>query len=1014
MCSFVQLRNRLLFWGIVCVIAIGKAAGGNADGEIKLPVAARSHLEYLPRVWETDEGLPYNRVQAIAQTADGYLWVGTYKGLARFDGLQFTSINNPDIPALKNASITALCATADGALWIGTERRALVRWLHGQFSVFRPDNQPEVERSVDAIYQGPSGVIWITSAYGLDQIRGNDCRSYTVKQGLLSDDVTAICEDNETNVWIGTGKGLNRLRAGKMESFANLNGFTNNPVRSICQDREGRVWIGSDHGLISYQSGRFHAYTTSDGLTDNLVSAVFEDSQSNLWVGTYSGLTRFSDGRFYPELSASGMPYDKINTIMEDLWGDIWAGSREGLIRLTARPFSVYTTRQGLSHNYTKSVLEDHLGRLWVGTWGGGLDQITGDKVRVYAASNHFASDLILALCEDRDGGIWVGSDNQGGLSHINDQQVRHYTSRNGLPNASVTALHQDRAEELWVGTTVGLGRWKDEHFIKEPQCGSMRIWAICDDGEGGLWIGSDTGLTHRHGETYETLKTTGIFPRRAIALLADTDGKTLWVGTPDYGLLRWKDNQFDRYDVQDGLFSDEILGIEEEQGWLWMTSTKGIFRVRKNDLESPGTVIPCIAYGKADGLESIVCGGTATPSLWKTKDGRLCFATTKGLAVIDGRNIRLELSPPLVRVERFYIDRKETPLPVSGELILPPNHGELEFRYSALDLRAPEKCRFKYKLDGVNPDWIDAGTRRVALYNNVAPGSYSFHVTACNKDGVWNKEGTTIPLRLRPHLWQTWWFQMLCAGTVLGGVGGLARIVTHRRLKRRLELMRQQQAVERERTRIAKDIHDELGSSLTRIMFLGRTTRQDLAEHKEIEPHLRKIETSCDAILQTMDEIVWAVNPENDNLDGLIDYLSEYAGEFFEGTSVRCQFELPVTPPSFVLPAEVRHDLFLAVKEALNNILKHSGATQGLVQVSMQDETVQIVIADNGHGFDASRPAGGGKGNGLVNIGHRLEKHGGRFELSSEAGKGTRLSLFLRVKQRKASPTAPYIHRGC
>jgi signal transduction histidine kinase len=393
-----------------------------------------------------------------------------------------------------------------------------------------------------------------------------------------------------------------------------------------------------------------------------------------------------------------------------------------------------------------------------------------------------------------------------------------------------------------------------------------------------------------------------------------------------------------------------------------------------------------------------------ATPSIWKTADDRLCFATTKGLAIIDARNVRNELSPPLVRIEQLDLDRRPMALPVSGEVLLPANYGELEFRYTALDLRAAEKCRFRYKLDGVDPDWIEAGTRRVAHYSGVGPGSYCFHVVACNKDGVWNEVGISLPLRIRPHVWQRWWFRALSVGALLAVVAGTARAVTKRRMTRRLELLEAQHALEQERGRIAKDIHDDLGSSLTRIMLLATRAEQDLAEHKEIQPHLSKIVAFSRSTIQAMDEIVWAVNPKHDSLEGLVGYLTQYTEQFFEDTAVRCRREMPVSSRSFALPAEVRHDLFLVVKEALNNVLKHSGASEARVEVSTLGESLQIVIHDNGCGFDAGMARPGRGGNGLDNMRRRMESIGGQLEISCTRGCGTRLTLNLRVKQEGAA----------
>jgi ligand-binding sensor domain-containing protein/signal transduction histidine kinase len=979
----------------------------------------RHALQYLPRPWQTDEGLPNNRVQALAQTADGYLWVGTHEGLARFDGLEFTTFDGPNTREIKGASISALCAARDGSLRIGTEHGALVEWRSGQFSVL-PGANGLGGHSIHAIYVARDGATWVGSARGLDRLQNGGLQTYTVDQGLLANDVTAIYEDGVTNLWIGTTKGMNYLYQGQMEAFPLIDGVPNDPVRSLCRDRAERLWIGCDHGLVwshrislgrnspvpitadqsvfTYGLARFYARPGTDGLADNRVSAILEDSQDNLWVGTYSGLSRFASGHFRTELTRSGIAYDQINVFLEDRWGDVWVGSREGLVRLALKACSVYTRQQGLSHNHVTSVLEDHLGRLWAGTWGGGLDEISEDRVQVHAATNRLPSNLILALCEDRNGGIWVGADGGGGLSYLNDQTVIRYTRQNGLPDEAVTALHQDRAGELWVGTSGGLCRLTEGQVVRESQCGTQRVRAICEDSESVLWFGGEAGLTRRLGGRFENLSVAGMFPRETVsALYADDDRKTLWAGTTEGGLLRWRDNRFDRYTVQQGLLSNEILGIVEDHGWLWMASTKGIFRVRKHDLESPGTVMPCIVYGVADGLESIVCGGMATPSVWKTADDRLCFATTKGLAIIDNRNAPRELSPPLVQVEQFDLDRKPIPLPVFGDLIVPPSDGELEFGYTALDLRAAEKCRFKYKLDGVDPNWIDAGTRRVAHYSKVSPGRYCFHVIACNKDGVWNQAGVSIPLLLRPHVWQTWWFQGLAAAALAGAGGAIVRFVLRQKVRQKLALLQMQHSLEKERARISRDIHDDLGATLTQITLLSELAQRAADQPPKVSLYTAQISQTARDLVQTMDEIVWAVNPRNDSLPRVTGYIFQYAEKFFAGTPLHCRFDSPEEWPDQSLSAETRHHLFLAAKEAMNNVARHSGATEVWVRWKLIDGVLQLCIEDNGKGF-AAGPRGQ-FGNGLANMKKRMEEIGGEFELTSIPGAGTNIGFKLRLR---------------
>jgi signal transduction histidine kinase len=320
-----------------------------------------------------------------------------------------------------------------------------------------------------------------------------------------------------------------------------------------------------------------------------------------------------------------------------------------------------------------------------------------------------------------------------------------------------------------------------------------------------------------------------------------------------------------------------------------------------------------------------------------------------------------------------------------------------LDIRYTALDLSAPEKCHFKYRLEGVDSDWIDADTHRTAHYSNIAPGAYRFNVLACNKDGVWNEQGASLNLQLQPHFWQTWWFGALALSGLIGLAGGSARFATQRKMQRKLELAQRQHAIERERGRIARDIHDDLGSSLTRIMLLGRRAETDLAQRKDVDVHLEKIVSFSRNAIQAMDEIVWAVNPRNDNLDGLVGYLNEYAAQFFQDTGIRCRLLMPIAS-QLVLHTEVRHDLFLAFKEALNNVLKHSGASEVHVEVSSVGAAVNIIIDDNGRGFDLDHGQNGGHGNGLQNMRKRMDAVGGKMEIITAPGHGAKVQFSIFV----------------
>jgi signal transduction histidine kinase len=324
----------------------------------------------------------------------------------------------------------------------------------------------------------------------------------------------------------------------------------------------------------------------------------------------------------------------------------------------------------------------------------------------------------------------------------------------------------------------------------------------------------------------------------------------------------------------------------------------------------------------------------------------------------------------------------------------LPAGRGDLEFRYTALTFQSPQDTQFKYKLEGVDNDWVDAGTRRVAFYNNVAPGRHRFRVMASNKDGAWNERGAAIIFSLEPHFWQTWWCRAAVVLGFIGVVSGSVRYITSRRLKRKLALLEQRNAIERERGRIAKDIHDDLGSSLTRIMMLGERAEEDLEDKRDVDGHIGKIVTTARHTVRALDEIVWAVNPDNDTLDGLVQYISHYADEFFENSQVSCLLDIPTNLPEVTLTAEFRHDLFLVVKESFNNVLKHSNATRVHLQASATGGAIEIAVEDNGSGFDFNTPRDGRKGNGLSNMRKRANAIGAEFSVISSPGKGATIKI--------------------
>ena len=563
-------------------------------------------------------------------------------------------------------------------------------------------------------------------------------------------------------------------------------------------------------------------------------------------------------------------------------------------------------------------------------------------------------------------------------LTLFKDGRFTNFGTNSGLVDDTIRVIYQDREGNIWIGTNDGLSKWRDGKFTnyreKDGLIGGV-ILALYEDAAGDLWIGTVGG-----------------------------------------GLVRMRNGKFTSYTRKQGMFADAAFEIlEDDHGSLWMSCFEGLYRVRKKDLDDfdAGKIstLRCASYGKPEGLASVQCNGVAKPAGWKSRDGRLWFATTKGVAVVDP-DIPVNDAPPPMAIEEILADQKKIPMSAwklggapEVAIEIPPGRGELEIHFTALSLQAPEKNRFRYKLEGADPDWVEAGARRVAYYNNLSPGKYRFLAQGCNNDGVWNRDGAAAAFVLLPYFWQTWWFIGLASLAGAGSIGGVAVFSEKQRSRRKLDRLEQQHALERERARIAKDIHDDLGSSLTRIAMLSELAEADKAKPEEVQTHARKIAESARETVQSLDEVVWAVRPENDTWNSLVEYVSQYANAFFESTDIRCRLEMPLSLPPYHLSSEVRHSLFLIIKEALANILKHARASEVSIHVVEKPKMIEITVTDNGTGFDPDKiPAGQGR-DGLQNMRERAAAIPGRFLLESAPGKGTKLTVVVAWDAKSTEP---------
>ncbi len=627
----------------------------------------------------------------------------------------------------------------------------------------------------------------------------------------------------------------------------------------------------------------------------------------------------------------------------------------------------------------------------------------------------------MFSVAPDANGRIWMSADHEDLFLFERDRIRRAPWQVHGIK-----ALLVDRRGRVWLGRKDGLscleaGRLRS--FGPEDGFERRDVRALAEDAQGAVWIGTGDGTVYRfRGGALEAFRSAEARAQHAVwSLLPDADG-TVWVGTFRGGLLRLKDGRFSRITTGQGLLSDVVCQLlDDGQGRLWMGTHNGIFHVSKTSLHAvaDGTArsVSCLGYGRSDGLPTLECSGSYQPSCWRSRDGRLWFATAKGVVAVRPREIGENRLPPPVVIEEvladgeplaFHADAAGPASETTGAerafarpdaLQIAPGRQHVEFRYTGLSLTAPEKVRFRYRLEGLEDEWVDAGGRRSAQYGYLRPGLYRFRVTACNSDGVWNEAGASLTLRVLPRVFESWWFLSLAAVLATGAVAGAARYVTTRRLRRELHRLERQRAVERDRARIAKDIHDDLGAGLTQITLLSELARSDSPQEAEV--HLAQISDTARELTRAMDEIVWAVNPQNDTLDSLTTYVSRFAQEYLNVAGVQCRLDVPAQLPALPLTSEVRHNLFLAVKEALNNVIKHARAREVWLRLNATETSFTLVIQDDGRGFEAERrapaDASAGRlcsGQGLDNLAKRLSAIGGRCLVQSEPGHGTRVEL--------------------
>lgn len=983
------------------------ASGGAATTELS--------QGYSIRLLQTDQGLPQNHVTSAVQTRDGYLWFGTHGGLARFDGERFRVFTTSNTPQLQDRRIARLFEDAQGTLWIGHESGAITRFRDDRFDIYAPAPGRENDR-IFGLGSDERGRMWAMRESGVvESLDGGPPLPSLIEHehpGLM-----IWARTPGGTIWVSENGRAARLEQGALVAPGFEPGRYDQTVVAVAGTADGGVWIARD-GLIRKWKDNRWVEDRGKIPWPGPVACSLELHDGTLAVGTtLDGLFLiYPDNRPVVRLDRSnGLPQNWVRFLYEDREGNLWAGiGNAGLVSIRTTPFSVLDSPDRWKGCTVLSVAPGRDNALWIGTDGAGVYHYAAGTWSHYGAAEGLGNEYIWSVAETPEGSVWAGNYWWGGPYRLEDGRFVRPPSVDERWSPAVALLPVPDTGELLVGNRDGLLRLKDGEparwLIHSPVGSNDDVTAIARDRSGALWCGFAAGGLARLADEKTTLygRDDGLGTSAVQCLFADDDG-ALWIGTADAGLVRLKDGRFSTVRRERGLASNGICYIlDDGLGSLWLSTHHGIQRVSKNELNrcADGTLpkLSSRIYDREDGLPVIEFTGGRQAAGCRTPDGRLWFASSRGLLSVDPARVGGNSLPPPVVFDSFIVDDRN--VPIDGHVIagrLRPNHERLEFRYSGLSYTAPRNVLFKYQLEGIDQTWVEAGSRRTAFYSRLPAGTYRFRVIACNSDGVWNSTGTFLEFAVAPFVWQTWWFVTLCTLAGISGVAVLVRFITRRRMQRRIQQLERKHAVERERARIARDIHDDVGASLARIAMLSQPGRSEPIESPRTVAMLGRIYSTAREMTRSLDEIVWAVDPRHDTLDSLVSYIGEFAQDFLAAADIRCRLDPPVELPAWRITADKRHNLFLAFKEALSNVLRHAHATEVRVSLALQADSFVLTIQDNGRGIapagpDVREPGRIASGHGLSNMERRLAGIGGRCEIASTPGKGTTISFFVEV----------------
>ena len=946
--------------------------------------------QYSRTVWTQQHGLPQDTIRAIAQTADGYLWLGTDEGLARFDGYDFVTFDksNGDLPA---NSVTALAAARDGSLWIGTSN-GLVQYRGKQFRIFTT-KQGLPDNAITSLSEDDEGSLWIVAGNYLSHFQRGKFTNLAPGKDLPIQSVRTVEEDHHHQVWVGGFNGVVKRVGDRFVPVVDEKLLAGGYVTNLLFDRQDNLWAGGSAGiLVRSPAGAIRRYDTSSGLPNMVVRVLLQDRDGNIWAGTNGGLARLDSDRFVPAEAEGQSDEESVRCLFEDREGDLWVGATSGLTRMRDDVFTVYGKNEGLPSDVPNTVFQDRKGHIWVGFHDSGLMMLESDGYQLYTTRNGLPNNEVFAVREARNGDLLISV--RGALVRMHGTDFTWLVPPDPLSRINVFDAVEDSKGRIWLATAGGLNELTGGHFRVVVPGGPVLVSAmmtVYEDHGGSIWAGTyGKGLWRVNGDEKRLFTMADGLSSDQIRTIYQDKSGTLWIGTFGGGLDAYRGGKFYRFTEADGLLSDNIANISDDGQSLWLSTTRGICRIPKKQLDEFATgnrrKLEPTNYGVENGLRSAQCapaypnGGGGT----RTADGRLWFTTTRGLAVYDPRvRQQQNVQAPVVHLVEMTSDRKVVDLTSKAELS--PGSQRIQIRYTAIHLSAPERVQYSYRLEGLDNAWVSAGSRRLINFNTLHHGSYRFTVKADLPGGP--SAERSYAFVVLPQFYETTWFRVLCGLLVAAATWAVIQLRL-RQIRLRFALVLD------ERARLAREIHDTLAQG-----FVGISSQLDavaMSMPKEDTPARKYLETARRMARHSLTEARRSVmDLRSSVLEGqnLAAALQSGARMWSAGSGVDVAVDVSGAHPP--LSQEMEQHLLRIAQEAVTNTLKHAGASKIWIKLHMEARKLYMQIVDNGRGFEQGDAFSSHDGHfGLIGMRERAERIGGELRLSSHPGEGTQVEV--------------------